>query len=528
MPQSTPLEAAIPGGADQGAVVAAIGLATDEQTAARAPDARGTDGASATGMTIGRAAVLGMVTTLGSAALSMSRSKVTAVFLGPAGIGRVAEILQLVTLANTPGALLVGPALLAAVANAARSDDHVAARSVLNTAVLAVAITSTLGCVIATLAGFWVLPAAWGPAAWPLTALGGVATLLAAVAGVPGQALTGYGKLQRLTVINLVVAAIGTAFVSVGTVALGLRGQFVGMVVANVLALPVSFALAAPVLPRGILRLHWGIDRAFLWTAVKVGASAFVAAFVAQSVLTVIRTALEHRGGPALIGQFQAAYGMDTLAFSFMVGALGSYVFPRYAAAPDGAALGAEIEHAMRFVVRVMPPLLLLAIAFREVGIRVLFSHRFDEAAVLLGRLLAVDMLRAAGWILVGPLLLRGHLRAYLASELLAAGTMSGLSQLFIHRYGLNGIAIASPIAHAVSIAVSVIALRVSCDVRFPLRRLLAPLAVAGAAGGALVLEHYAPLPVKAGCAAAALVWLHRVGLLARVFAKLRAVLRGG
>src|SRR4051812_9571362 len=96
-------------------------------------------------MSIESAAVLSLITSASALGLSVARSKVTAVYLGPTGVGMAAEILQLVTLLTTPAGMITGAALVSSLAAARGKNDSAAANHVLRSAITAGAVATLVG-----------------------------------------------------------------------------------------------------------------------------------------------------------------------------------------------------------------------------------------------------------------------------------------------------------------------------------------------------------------------------------------------
>src|SRR5512132_4130953 len=176
-PSSKPSDPADPSLESGGAAgSAAMNLAVDAADASGAPPSAalaGADGGAGVGM--GTAAVLGVLSSGASLVVSVLRSKVTALVLGPDGLGKAAEVLQIVTMANLPATMMTGPALVSSVAEAVRRDDRAEVERVARTAMTVALAASVAGGIVAVIAGTWLLPAPWGRRAWPFTILAAVA-----------------------------------------------------------------------------------------------------------------------------------------------------------------------------------------------------------------------------------------------------------------------------------------------------------------------------------------------------------------
>ncbi len=419
---------------------------------------------------IGTAAALGAVASVAGAAFSIARSKVTAIILGPVGIGMTSEILQITTLFTAPAAMFSGPAFVAAVSRARADADRAAVTRLYLGAFSGAFILSSVGGVAAILASRFLLPEPWGAAAWPLVLLSAVGGVVATLANVPGQQMVGCALLRTLTVASLASSAVQALLVALGTVAFGLTGQFVAITVGHAATLAIAVALGARSSPDLTWRPRWRFDRPFAVEAAKLGGTALVASVGLQGALVFIRWTLDRAGGPEANGQFQAAWMIGNVYFGLVLTALANYSFPRYAAARDATELRAELDTAGRFVLRVAPPLVLIVIAARVALVRALYSARFDPSVDLMGLMMVGDLAKAIVWVQQGALLARSRLREYLIVELTMIALLTTGTAFLVPRFGLEGVGLAYVGAYILSAAVAAVPLRMASGVSLGLR----------------------------------------------------------
>jgi PST family polysaccharide transporter len=492
-------------------------IAVDDLAAPGAlpPDEAGND---APAVDMGTAAALGVLGSGVSLVLSIVRSKVTALVLGPAGLGKVAEVMQIVTIANLPATMMTGPALVSGVAEAARRGDRAEVERIARTATTVAIGASILGGTIAVVAGFGVLPAPWGRSAWPYTVLAAAAALFTAWAAISQQILTAHARLKQLTVVRLLMTSSGVALLCAGMLLLGLTGQFLGMAVAAAIGVPI----AGVALRRELGFFVWparDLDLAFVRRALTIGATAFVAGLAQQSVLSTVRATLHEHGGDAANGQFQAAYAIGATYFGIVLDGIGTYVLPRYAAAQSSAELAGEIDAAARFVFRMAPPAIFAAIAMRGLLVRALYSGGFEAAIDLVGLQMVGDMARSIAWVQASPLLYRNRIRAFVITEAFAAVMVAGGTLVLVPRFGINGVGYAYLIMWVGYVILTAVVVAKSCDVPFAGRRLVTTLALTAAAY--LVLRVTNTYPAARGVVLAGVVvaW-YRNGVLGGVWRK--------
>ncbi|MGO9288957.1 MAG: oligosaccharide flippase family protein [Polyangia bacterium] len=476
--------------------------------------------------TIGGAALLGMAGTAATLLFSIARSKTTALVLGPEGVGITAEILQLVTLAATPVAIFSGPALMSRLAPARAAGDDAAIAGLYSCAFTLSGLVASAAGFVAVVAGVFLFHARMGSATWPLTMLAAVGSVGGALAAVPAQVLTVEARLRSLTVIGIVCAALQTLLVVAGTIPFGLLGQFAALAVVPFANLAMTFGALARELPTFRWRPRWTLSRSFVRDALRYGAASLASVIGLQIALASVRGVLELRGGPALNGQFQAAWAIGATYFGFVLGGIGAFAFPRYAAAQDSSALAAEVRSAFRFVMRIAPPAILTMIALRTPIVRLLYSTRFNEAVPLMGLMMAADLGRAVIWVQQGPLLYRGKLRAYLTIELLGVGALALGALILVPRLGLVGVGWAYVASHLLVVPAVAIALRVSTGVTLGVRAILAAMAsMVVLLGAALVTD--VSLIVRIAMLGVALIWAWRAGLLAAMSRRILVRLSG-
>ncbi len=473
---------------------------------------------SRAGRTLADAALVSVVASAVSLVVSVARSKVTAHYLGPEGVGRSGEVQGLFQLAAVPLSMLTGPALLAALSRSRAERAYDSAATLLM--MLAVPL-----CVLGSASAAWLLPVAAGDA-WALSVPAAVAAFASAVMALPNQLLIARGQVTRQAAFGVAVALSSALAVSLATATHGLRGQFVASALMGTLALAASFVVASRLLPTVRVLPRPALDRMVVRDLLSVGATSLVGGLALNGALNVIRWTLEGEGGAAAAGQFQASWSLGATYFGIVLGSLGNFVFPRYAAAKDAAALSEEVEAASRFVLRMAPPLILLAMAIRRPLLVALYSGRFDLAAEMAGYQMAGDLAKGLAWAYAGALLFRGRVRAYLVSELFCAGLLAIGSVAAVRLWGPVGTGVASLVAYAAYLVMTAWLVQYDCGVRVPWRR------VAQVLGGTLLFGAFVAASgrwrlLEPVGVVVSVVWAWRSGLAGSLMDRLRAKVPG-
>jgi O-antigen/teichoic acid export membrane protein len=457
----------------------------------RSPADSGTKAADP--LNIGRAFSIGVIASAINAVGGLVRTRVVATVLGVSGVGITSEMTQIVGTLMTPTTIVNVP-LVAAIAREKHGDvgptDAQAAWDSSVTLALAVTVLAVAG---VWLGAAYVAPPEWGPFGAVGLALSAFAGGAVAIGGLGLQALAAVTALREHAVVSAITLAITVAVVGVATWLYGLIGFFVGSAAAAlvpIVALPfVLRKVGVPFSPFGRLR----ITRRFAIDAFRLGVPALAAAFTGQAAMTYLREYLRIHLGTEAGGYFQASVSFDTLVVASTLQTLGNFVFPRYAAARTPEALRAEILSAGDFVMRIMPPGVLIGIGLRAWILRVLYGSAFASAETILGLYLVADIARSIAWTQGGALMYRERMGVFVGANALFWGAFLVNVHLLAPRLELTGIGLAYLGGVVVHGLVTGLGVSYALGVALPVSRYLRWLAATAVAGGALVVAQRVP-----------------------------------
>ncbi len=404
------------------------------------------------------ASLASAVTLVGAAV----RSKVTALYLGPIGLGISSEVMQLVAVVMIPLGLVAGPALVKNLATTQDTTTRQRVYDVSGSLLFLVGIGLTAVCSIAGSVLFHYDTLITG---LMFSGLGALGLVLTTLVGLPNQVLMASQKSRQFSLFLAVTGAINTVVVCTGTWRLGLMGQFLAGVIGPLTVGVVLWPAYQKALPQLRLRPSLRLDRSFTVEAITLGTSSLVAAFAAQTALSVVRLSLDSWGGPGANGQFQAAFQVASSYFNVLLSGLGTVYIPLFAAALDSTKLASEVQQATRLIMRNAPPLILLAIAVRHPAFQLLYSRQFDVAPDVAGFQMAGDLARAVSWAHAAPLLYRGHIRLFMITEFAAAGLLAALSYCLIPLFGVRGAAYAYTLNYVIYVILCSVVLYRGCGV---------------------------------------------------------------
>ena len=378
---------------------------------------------------LGGASLIGLV-------LSLIRTKVFALLLGPAGVGLLGLLNNLLTSASSLAGLGVsssGVRLVAADADDPRKVARVRISLFMVTAVLAAVGFGLL----------WLLrePVArhllGGTERSSVVAWVGLGVILTMLAASQLALLNGLRRVGDIARLNILSALLGTV---VGIGALLLFGD--QGLLAFLLAVPLcSFVVGAWLVRRLRLPAARISGREMAHDARKLiglGTSVMLAQLVVSLGMLAVRNLIEGRTGLASLGQFEAAWLISTVYLGAVLTAMTTDYYPRLTALGDdheGAA--ALINDQTRMALWLCGPVCLAMIALAPLATLVLFSPRFTESSAILHWLVVGDVLKVMAWPLGFALLARNDGKAYLLVETIASATFVAAAFLLLPVLGL-------------------------------------------------------------------------------------------
>lgn len=366
---------------------------------------------------MGGASVLNVV-------IGLVRMKLVAVLLGPAGVGLIGLLQNLMQAASDIAAMGLGTVGVRQIAEAngdGRADDVVLARRALlwGTVVLAL-----LGG-----AAIWFLRAPI--AKWSLGDSGksdlvgwlalGVAFTVAA--GSQGALLNGLRRIGDLARLQVATGFLGTVL---GVGAILLWGE--AGLVAYVLSAPIAtFVLGhvfvmragivhAPPTPWRIIVAQWRV-------MIPLGSAYVLSGLVTTGGFLVVRSLVQRDLGPVALGHFQAAWAIGMTHLGFVLGAMGTDYYPRLCAAlHDPAAATRLVNEQTEVALLLAAPAVLGVLAVSPWLVPLLYTEAFTPTIAILHWQLLGDLLKVMSWPLGFVILAAGAGRTFLVSETISLG----------------------------------------------------------------------------------------------------------
>ena len=376
--------------------------------------------------------------------MSLVRMKAVALLLGPAGVGLIGLLTNVVALVSNIAGLGFGNVGTRQIAEAVGKDDPqriATARRALFWGTLVLAVGGALS--------LWLLrdvlathvlgdPALAVHMGWL-----SLAVALTVASASQGALLTG---LRRIGDIAWLQIGSGVLSTLLGLLALWLWG--LPGIVAFVIAVPLGRFVLGHLFVARLPRVHAARSdlRALSgqWrTLARLGAAFMVAGLAGSAGQLVVRSLVQRELGADALGQFQAAWAISMTYVGFVLGAMGTDYYPRLTAIiRDREAVNRLVNQQTEVALLLATPVLLAMLALSPWVMRLLYTAEFAEGAMVLRWQVLGDFLKIASWPLGFILLAAGAGRTFMLTEWVAMGcfvlfTLIGLPLIGVKATGV-------------------------------------------------------------------------------------------
>jgi O-antigen/teichoic acid export membrane protein len=377
--------------------------------------------------------------------IGLLRMKVVAVLIGPAAVGMIGILQNIMATASTVSALgfgNVGTRQIAEAHGRGEQADVDAARRALFWGTL---ILAALGGLV-----FWALRDALANRVLDDVSLAptvgwlAVGVALTVAAGSQRALLTGMrriGDIARVTVLSsLASTMLGIPLL----IWLGRDGVLWFILLTPLASFVISHGFVArlpgvksPPTPLRVLADQWR-------TLARLGAAFMVAGLAGTVGQLVVRTLVQNDLGAESLGYFQAAWVISMTYIGFVLNAMGTDYYPRLTAAiHDHAQANRLVNEQTEVAILLAGPVVLGMLALVPWVIQLLYSVEFSPAVAILRWQILGDALKIISWPMGFVLLASGKGKTFMLKESLVMGVFVVMVWLLLPYFRLESTGIA-------------------------------------------------------------------------------------
>ena len=381
--------------------------------------------------------------------LSIVRTKVMAVLLGPAGIGLFGVYGSILDLVRAIGGMGINTSGVRQIAEANGSGDAVRLARTVTTLRRVAFVCGALGALLLVIFSRPISQFSFGniEQAGSLVLLA-LAVFFADVSGGQAAVVQGMRRLGDLARINVRGALYGT-ILSIGIVLYFFqqgepeRGIVPSLVCVAAIGILTSWWYARKIKVAPVTMTTAEIS-AEVSGLLKLGFVFMTTALMTMVVAYVVRTIVLRQLDESAAGYYSAAWQLGGIYVGFILSAMGADFYPRLTAvANDNAECNRLVNEQTEVGLLMAGPGVLATLTFAPLVIDLFYSTKFGPAVEVLRWICLGMLLRVASWPMGFILGAKGARKAIFFSELSMGLLQIGLALVCIRQFGLNGTGIA-------------------------------------------------------------------------------------
>lgn len=413
-------------------------------------------------------AILGSASVV-SILMGLVSAKVSAVLLGPVGVGLMGLLQTLLGLTAMIAGMGIGTGLVREGARAIAEKDERRLAALRKGAWLMCGALGGASAVALALArtplSSFVLGTTEHGAAVALVAVGLLLTLAAAVQIGILNAHHRVGALARSSVVSSILGVLLSLFII-------WRWRSAGIPWAVVANSVVAWAASAYFLqrfqPRPKVAVSWREVLKEGRGLVRFGAPYTASLLVGAGVLMAMPVLVLHAFDAESVGFYRAAATISVSYLGFVITSMAQDYYPRVSAAGDRAdELCKLVNEQHRLILLLGGPIILGMLALVPYLVPLIYSPEFAPAVALLEWQLLGDILKFAGWTMAFVILARAGSLIYFGVELVGGLSLLLFSWLGSHWLGLEGIGVGFVVCAGIGYLLCWIILRRSIGLRW-------------------------------------------------------------
>lgn len=372
--------------------------------------------------------------------IGLLRMKVVAVLLGPAGIGLIGILQNIVGIASIISLLGFGNVGTRQIAEANGRGDKAAIDAARRALFWGTLILAALGGGL-----FWALRDIMAsklladPSLGPTVGWLALGVALTVATGSQRALLNGMrriGDIARVTIVSSVLSTIlGIPLIlllgSDGLLWFILVGPLASFVISHFFVARLPRIESGPT-PIKVLSIQWR-------TMARLGSAFMIAGLAGTAGQLVVRSLVQNDLGSEQLGYFQAAWVISMTYIGFVLNAMGTDYYPRLTAViNDSERANQLVNEQSGIAVLLAGPVLLAMLALAPWIIKVLYSDEFAPAVNILRWQILGDVIKIVSWPLAFVMLAAGAGRNHIFAEFSAVITFALATWMLLPVLGLE------------------------------------------------------------------------------------------
>lgn len=375
--------------------------------------------------------------------ITIIRTKIVAVLLGPAGMGVNGLLTATTGMVTSLTGFGLGTSAVKNVAAAHATGDTIRIATVVGVMRKAVWITGLLGALVTLILSPWLSELTFQNRDYTLAfAWVSVSLLFNQIASGENVLLQGTRQLKYMAQASLAGSVMGLLVSVPIYYRWGIDGIVPAIIVSSVVALVISRFFS-----RKVKTLNVAVNRkTFVNESKGMFAMGFMLSLngiITLAVSYIVKIFISNIGGVEQVGLYTAGFAIINTYVGMIFTAMSADYYPRLSGvAHDNKKASELINQQGEMAILIMGPVLTVFIIFIQYVIIILYSPEFTAVNGMVQWAALGMLFRAASWAIAFIMLAKGASRLFFWNELVANAYVLGLNILGYHLAGLTGLGI--------------------------------------------------------------------------------------
>lgn len=375
--------------------------------------------------------------------VSIVKSKVAALFLGPEGVGIFGLFNYTLDLVRNITGLGINTSSVREISYAEGQNDDIKVRHTITTLRKLCWLTGALGMIVVMIFSPYLSRWTFGNTDYTLSFVFlSVVPFMQAVSLGQLSVLQGLRKLTYLAKANLYGGAVGLLFLIPFYWYWGLMGIVPVIVISAFITLLFSFYFVRKLEIANVVMSFKEACRSGK-SMIKLGVMLTLSSFISTLVGYLLRVYISQKGGTYDVGLFTAATSIVTSYIGLVFTAMGTDFFPRLSSVSnDNKKMASMINQQAEIGILILTPMLIFFMVFSPYLLTLLYSSKFTPVTEMMRWMMLGVILQASSWPLAFSLLAKANNKVFLLKEIGSGVYYLGFSVLGYELMGLNGLGV--------------------------------------------------------------------------------------
>lgn len=372
------------------------------------------------------------------------RTKFTAIFIGPEGVGIIGILSSTMALIQVASGLGLVSSAVREIAVASGTNDEIRISNILKSVRRLLLLTGLLGFVLTLLFSKQISILSFGSDEYSLWfVILSLTCILSSVSDGQNSILQGLGKLKYLGLSTILGAFVATVASFFSFYFFGKNGIILSLMTISVSSVVFSFLFYKKIQIKQInqsIRETFSLGRGMI----KLGISLMLSGFITYASTYILNSLISNIKGPLEVGLYRAAWTIAVQYTSIIFTAMGSAYLPKLSSISNHRnKIQNCINQQAEIIVIVIAPLVVFFIAFADFIVELFYTSSFLPIINMLRLFMIGMILRSVSWVLSYIFIAKGDSKVFIVTELIGGLLLIITSSIGYMTLGLDGIALA-------------------------------------------------------------------------------------